>query len=130
MLKSNLQPNTVAFEVAPFLHLPIPAPEINVRKARNFMKRFFRFNVRSVLLASALALVAVIPATAQTPSSSAPAGSPAGYTAARTDTRDDGTDWGWLGLLGLTGLLGLIPKRRREEADYRATDTASRATAR
>jgi len=55
---------------------------------------------------------------------------PAGYTATRTDGRDDGTDWGWLGLLGLTGLLGLIPKRRREEADYRATDTASRATAR
>lgn len=91
--------------------------------------RFFRLNVRSVLLASTLAL-AVIPATAQTPSGSAPADSSAGYTAARTDGRDDGTDWGWLGLLGLTGLLGLIPKRRREEVDYRATDTASRATAR
>ena len=88
-------------------------------------------NVRSVLLASTLALVAAIPTTAQTPSgSSAPGDSSAGYTANRTDTRDDGTDWGWLGLLGLTGLLGLIPKRRREEADYRATDTASRATAR
>ena len=94
------------------------------------MKRFFRLNVRSVLLASTLALVAVLPATAQTPSGSAPAGGSAGYSANRTDTRDDGTDWGWLGLLGLTGLLGLIPKRRREEADYRATDTASRATAR
>ena len=93
------------------------------------MKRFFQLNVRGVLLASTLALVAVMPATAQTPSSSAPAGSSPGYTAARTDVRDDGTDWGWLGLLGLTGLLGLIPKRRREEADYRATDT-SRATAR
>ena len=91
------------------------------------MKRFFRLNVRSVLLASALALVAVMPTTAQTPSSSAPRDNSAGYTAARTD---DGTDWGWLGLLGLTGLLGLIPKRRRDEADYRATDTASRATAR
>ena len=94
------------------------------------MKRFFRLNVRSVLLASTLALVAVIPTTAQTPSSSAPADSSAGYTTGRTDGRDDGTDWGWLGLLGLTGLLGLIPKRRREEVDYRATDTASRATAR
>ena len=95
------------------------------------MKRFFGLNVRSVLLASALALVAAIPATAQTPSGSVPADTSAGYTATRTDNRDDGTDWGWLGLLGLTGLLGLIPKRRREEADYRATDTAaSRATAR
>lgn len=95
------------------------------------MKRFFRLNVRSVLLASTLAL-AVIPATAQTPSGggSAPADTSAGYTATRTDGRDNGTDWGWLGLLGLTGLLGLIPKRRRQEADYRATDTASRATAR
>lgn len=90
--------------------------------------KIFRLNVRSVVLASAIALVAVIPATAQTPSSSAPADRPAGYTATRTD--DDGTDWGWLGLLGLTGLLGLIPKRRREEVDYRNTDTASRATAR
>jgi len=71
-----------------------------------------------------------IPTTAQTPSSSAQGDAPAGYTATRTDGRDDGTDWGWLGLLGLTGLLGLIPKRRREEADYRATDIASRATAR
>lgn len=94
------------------------------------MKRFFRLNVRSVLLASTLALVFAIPATAQTPSSSAPRDTSAGYTTARTDGRDDGTDWGWLGLLGLTGLLGLIPKRRRVEADYRATDTASRATAR
>ena len=91
------------------------------------MKTFFRLNVRGVLLASTLALVAVIPATAQTPSGSAPADRSAGYTAARSD---DGTDWGWLGLLGLTGLLGLIPKRRRVEADYRTTDTASRATAR
>ena len=103
--------------------------EINVMNKRNSMKKFFRLNVRSVLLASTLALVAVIPTTAQTPSSS-PGDTSAGYTAARTDGRDDGTDWGWLGLLGLTGLLGLIPKRRREEADYRATDTASRATAR
>ena len=93
------------------------------------MKRF-RLNVRGVLLASTLALVAVVPATAQTPSSSAPADTSAGYTAARNDGRDDGTDWGWLGLLGLTGLLGLIPKRRREETDYRATDTAARANAR
>lgn len=92
------------------------------------MKKFFRLNVRSVLLASTLAL-AVIPATAQTPSSSAP-GDTSGYTGARTDGRDDGTDWGWLGLLGLTGLLGLIPKRRHAEADYRATDTAARANAR
>ena len=93
------------------------------------MKRFFRFNVRSVLLASTLAIVAVIPTIAQTPSGSVPADSSAGYTAGRTDARDDGTDWGWLGLLGLTGLLGLMPKRRRVEADSRATDT-SRATAR
>ena len=93
------------------------------------MTRFFRLNVRSVLLASAIALFAVLPATAQTPSGTAPADS-AGYSANRTDTRDDGTDWGWLGLLGLTGLLGLIPKRQRVQADYRATDTASRATAR
>lgn len=94
------------------------------------MKRFFRLNVRSVLLASTLAIAAVTPAIAQTPSSNAPADSSAGYTAGRTDGRDHGTDWGWLGLLGLTGLLGLIPKRRRAEADYRATDTTSRATAR
>jgi hypothetical protein len=94
------------------------------------MNRFFGLNVRSVLLASTLALVAVIPTTAQTPSSSVAGDTSAGYTAARTDGRDNGSDWGWLGLLGLTGLLGLIPKRRREEADYRATDTASRATAR
>ena len=96
------------------------------------MKRFFRLNVRSVLLASTLALI-VVPTTAQTPSSS-PGDTSAGYTPVRTDGRDDGTDWGWLGLLGLTGLLGLIPKRRGEEADYRATDratdTASRAPAR
>ena len=92
--------------------------------------KIFRLNVRSVVLASALALVAVVPATAQTPSSSAPADRSAGYTATRTDGRDDGTDWGWLGLLGLTGLLGLIPKRRRVETDYRATDSAARATAR
>lgn len=94
------------------------------------MKRFFRFNVRSVLLASTLAIVAVVPTIAQTPSGSAPADSSTGYTAGRTDGRDDGNDWGWLGLLGLTGLLGLIPKRRRAEADYRATDTASRAPTR
>ena len=93
------------------------------------MKRFFRLNVRSVLLASTLALVAVIPTTAQTPASS-PGDTSAGYTAARTDERHDGTDWGWLGLLGLTGLLGLLPKRRKAEVDYRETDTASRATAR
>ena len=93
------------------------------------MKRFFRLNVRTVLLASALTLVAVMPTTAQSPSGSVPADS-AGYTAARTDGRDDGTDWGWLGLLGLTGLLGLIPKRRRADVDYRATDTASRVAAR
>lgn len=92
------------------------------------MKRFFRSNVRSVLLASILGLVAMIPASAQTPSTSAPGDSSAGYSAGRTD---DGTDWGWVGLLGLTGLLGLIPRRRRAEADYRATDTtATRATAR
>lgn len=91
--------------------------------------KIFRLNVRSVLLASTLAL-AVVPATAQTPSSGAPADSSAGYTAARTDGRDNGTDWGWVGLLGLTGLLGLIPKRRRDEVDYRATDTGSRAAAR
>ena len=94
------------------------------------MKRFFRLNVRRVLLASTLALVAVIPTTAQTPSGNTPADSSSGYTAGRTDARDDGNDWGWLGLLGLTGLLGLIPKRRRAEADYRASDTASHATAR
>ena len=95
------------------------------------MKRFFRLNVRSVMLASTLALAAAIPVAAQTPSgSTAPADSSAGYTTARTDGRDNGTDWGWLGLLGLTGLLGLIPKRRREETDYRATDNASRAAAR
>ena len=82
-----------------------------------------------MLLASTLAL-AVVPATAQTPSSTAPADTSAGYSTTRTDARDDGTDWGWLGLLGLTGLLGLIPKRRHAEADYRATDNASRATAR
>lgn len=93
------------------------------------MKRF-RLNVRSVLFASTLALVAVIPTTAQTPSSSAPVDTSAGQTVARTDGRNDGTDWGWLGLLGLTGLFGLIPKRRREEANYQATDTGSRATAR
>lgn len=92
--------------------------------------KIFRLNVRSVVLASSLALVAVIPASAQTPSGNAPADSSAGYSATRTDGRDDGTDWGWVGLLGLTGLLGLIPKRRRDEVDYRATDTASRATAR
>ena len=90
------------------------------------MKRFFGLNVRSVLLASALTLVAVIPATAQTPSGSVPRDNSTGYTAGRTD---DDTDWGWLGLLGLTGLLGLLPKRRTADADYRATDT-SRATAR
>ena len=95
------------------------------------MNRFFRLNVRSVLLASTLALVAVIPAAAQAPSSSStPRDNSGGYTAATSDGRDDGTDWGWLGLLGLTGLLGLIPKRRRDEVDYRSTDTASRATAR
>lgn len=92
------------------------------------MKKFFRLNVRSVLLASTLALVAAIPTAAQTPSGSTPGDTSGGYTAGRTD--DDGTDWGWLGLLGLTGLLGLIPKRRRVDTDYRATDTASRATAR
>ena len=91
--------------------------------------KIFRLNVRSVILASTLALVAVIPATAQSPSGSVPADSSAGYTATRTD-RDDGTDWGWLGLLGLTGLFGLIPKRRRDEVDYRASDTGSRAAAR
>lgn len=90
------------------------------------MKRLFRLHVRSVLLASAIALVAVVPATAQTPSGGAGDTSGGYNTAGRTD---DGTDWGWLGLLGLTGLLGLIPKRRRADADYRATD-ASRATAR
>ena len=94
------------------------------------MKRFFRLNVRPVLLASIIALVAAIPTTAQTPSGSAPRDNSAGYAAGTTDRRDDGTDWGWLGLLGLTGLLGLIPKRHRAEADYRATDTASRAPAR
>ena len=94
------------------------------------MKRFFRKNVSTVLLASILTLVAVIPATAQTtPSGGAPSDGSAGYTAGRTDARDNGTDWGWLGLLGLTGLLGLIPKRRRVETDYRAND-AARATAR
>lgn len=94
------------------------------------MKKLFELNVRSVLLASSLALVAAMPATAQTPSGSGSGDPSAGYTANRTDARDDGTDWGWIGLLGLTGLLGLIPKRRRAEADYRATDTATRATAR
>jgi len=94
------------------------------------MKRFFRANVRSVLLASTLALVAVIPTTAQTPSGSPTGDSSAGYTAGTTGQRDNDTDWGWLGLLGLTGLLGLIPRRRRTESDYRATDTASRAAAR
>lgn len=130
MVISKRDPNTVAFQVAPFLHLLNRIPlEINVMKQRNFMKRFFRLNVRSVLLASTLALVAVIPTAAQTASSS-PGDTSSGYTAARTDGRHDGTDWGWLGLLGLTGLLGLIPKRRRQEGNYRATDTASRATAR
>ena len=94
------------------------------------MKKFFRLNVRSVLLASILALVASIPATAQTPSSTAPRDNSGGYAAGTTDRRDDGTDWGWLGLLGLTGLLGLIPKRRTAEVDHRVTDTASRAPAR
>ena len=96
------------------------------------MKRFFQWKTaRTALLAASLALVA-IPATAQTPAvSSSPGDSSAGYTAGRTDRRDEGTDWGWLGLLGLTGLLGLLPKRRKEEVDYRATDNnASRATAR
>lgn len=94
------------------------------------MKRFFRLNVRSVLLASTLAIAAVVPTIAQTPSSGGPADTSAGYTTGRTDSRDNRTDWGWVGLLGLTGLLGLIPKRRRVEADYRANDTASHATAR
>ena len=91
------------------------------------MKKFFRVNLRAVVLASALALVAVVPAAAQPPSGSAPGDTSGGYTTGRTD---NGTDWGWLGLLGLAGLLGLIPKRRRADADYRATDTASRAPAR
>lgn len=117
--------------MAPFLHPPNNSPlEINVNERRNLMKRFFRVNARNVLLASALALVAVVPAAAQTPSGSAPGDTSGGYTTGRTDTRNDGTDWGWLGLLGLAGLLGLIPKRRRVDADYRATDTASRAPAR
>lgn len=94
------------------------------------MKKFFRANVRNVLLASVIALVTVVPAAAQNPSGSAPGDTSGGYTTGRTDARDNGTDWGWLGLLGLAGLLGLIPKRRRADADYRATDTASRAPAR
>ena len=94
------------------------------------MKRFFRLNVRAVVLASTLALVAVPAAAQTTPSGSGPADSSGGYTTGRTDGRDNRSDWGWLGLLGLTGLFGLIPKRRRTEVDYRATDTAARAPAR
>jgi MYXO-CTERM domain-containing protein len=96
------------------------------------MKRFFRLKTaRTALLVSTLALVGVMPGTAQTPTGgSSPGDNSAGYQAGRTDRRDDGTDWGWLGLLGLTGLLGLIPKKRRAEVDYRTTDTESRAPAR
>ena len=91
------------------------------------MKRFFRSKTaRTALLASTLALVA-IPATAQTSAGSPPVDNSAGTRIAEPIQRDEGTDWGWLGLLGLSGLLGLLPKRRREEEEYRTTNTASRA---
>lgn len=91
------------------------------------MKRSILFNtVRAGMLALSLTMSLVMSASAQ---SNAGGSTSTGSMTTQSDRRDDGTDWGWLGLLGLAGLLGLLPKRRTADADYRATDTATRGAA-
>lgn len=108
------------------------------------MKRNLSKIVGTSLLGLSLAtLPVVLPASAQTDTTTSPSTtttSPSGTDNTTTDTtRSQGVDynrgdrdfdWGWLGLLGLAGLAGLARPKREENVRYRDPDEVSRPGAR
>lgn len=91
----------------------------------------------SFLSLSLATLPVVLPASAQTNTTTSPRGidnTTVDTTRSQgvdyTNRGDRDFDWGWLGLLGLIGLAGLARPKREENVRYRDPDEVSRPGAR
>ncbi|MEH2416855.1 WGxxGxxG family protein [Nostoc sp.] len=86
----------------------------------------------SVLALSLATLPTVLPASAQTTTTTTPDASVSGTTTDRTATDrnyQDG-DWGLLGLLGLFGLFGRKSRRANDTVGYGESNVASSSSSR